>query len=603
MTPVDDLWDFDDPSASEARFRVAIESAGDDGDSVAADEARTQLARSVGLQGRFAEGHEILDRLDADHPAEDRVRVRARLERGRLLRSSGDAPASVGPFAAAWELARTLGEDGLAVDAAHMLALVDAPPGEKMWHTRALDLADTSSDPNARRWRGSLWNNIGWARFDAGNFDGALAAFETALSARREQDKPRETRIAEWCIARCLRALGRPAEALAIHERLAVETAAAGETEDGYGAEETGECLLALGREAEARPHFARAAELLAADAGLAATRARADHEAQAARGGLISVPCRAPCRGSAGQMAACSRASASAVCVWGSVTGYRSSMRTRAVSDQRSTSPRCRPRYSALMSSALCPNGFRPRCRQNASATNIQSKGALRATNTGREPAGTTCAIQRSNAAIASAGSRPSRSRVARSSRWIASAALVPRQPGLGAEQQLEPPLRVVHQARPDGQQAAGVRRGTGRLDVHADPGLACQSASSSRFARRILAGTGRPGAQAADRRPSGGGEVRAMAMDGANGSADRAAALRGIVESAQRLGVELDEAEAAGWVAALEVESTGGDVVVDVDSGIFGHRVSMLDFTPGTSSDSGRSARWSASRTALRR
>ena len=72
-------------------------------------------------------------------------------------------------------------------------------------------------------------------------------------------------------------------------------------------------------------------------------------------------------------------------------------------------------------------------------------------------------------------------------------------------------------------------------------------------------------------------------MAMDATDGTADRAAALRGIVESAQRLGVELDEAEAAEWVAALEVESTGGDVVVDVDSGIFGHRVSMLDFTPG--------------------
>jgi hypothetical protein len=72
-------------------------------------------------------------------------------------------------------------------------------------------------------------------------------------------------------------------------------------------------------------------------------------------------------------------------------------------------------------------------------------------------------------------------------------------------------------------------------------------------------------------------------MAMDGTNGSADRAAALQGIIQSAQRLGVELDEAEAAGWVAALEVETTGGDVVVDVSSGIFGHRVSMLDFTPG--------------------
>ena len=69
----------------------------------------------------------------------------------------------------------------------------------------------------------------------------------------------------------------------------------------------------------------------------------------------------------------------------------------------------------------------------------------------------------------------------------------------------------------------------------------------------------------------------------DATGGTADDgAAALAGVIESARRLGVELDETEAAEWVAALEAESTGGDVVVDVDSGIFGHRVSMLDFTP---------------------
>jgi tetratricopeptide (TPR) repeat protein len=253
MAALDDLWDFDDPAASGARFLGAIEIAQAEGDPTAADEARTQVARALGLQGQFDEGHAVLDQVDLDHPAEDRVRVRARLERGRLLRSGGDPAASVTPFAAAWELAPTLGEDGLAVDAAHMLALVDAPPGEGAWHQRALDLAGTSPDPAARRWRGSLWNNIGWARFEAGDLDGALAAFETALAARHEQDKPKETRVAEWCVARCLRALGRPAEALVIHERLAVETAAAGDPQDGYGAEEIGECLLVMGREKEAR--------------------------------------------------------------------------------------------------------------------------------------------------------------------------------------------------------------------------------------------------------------------------------------------------------------------------------------------------------------
>lgn len=58
--------------------------------------------------------------------------------------------------------------------------------------------------------------------------------------------------------------------------------------------------------------------------------------------------------------------------------------------------------------------------------------------------------------------------------------------------------------------------------------------------------------------------------------------AALAGIIESAARLGVELDEDEAAAWVAALETEAEGGEIVVDVDSGVYGHRVSMLDFSP---------------------
>jgi hypothetical protein len=58
---------------------------------------------------------------------------------------------------------------------------------------------------------------------------------------------------------------------------------------------------------------------------------------------------------------------------------------------------------------------------------------------------------------------------------------------------------------------------------------------------------------------------------------------ALSEIVASARRLGVEIDEAEAADWLTAIEAEAAGGDVVIDVDSGVYGHRVTMLDFKPG--------------------
>ena len=52
-------------------------------------------------------------------------------------------------------------------------------------------------------------------------------------------------------------------------------------------------------------------------------------------------------------------------------------------------------------------------------------------------------------------------------------------------------------------------------------------------------------------------------------------------IVDAARRMGVELDEAEALRWLSAMAADS-GGDIVLDAGSGVFGHRVSMLDFSP---------------------
>lgn len=53
----------------------------------------------------------------------------------------------------------------------------------------------------------------------------------------------------------------------------------------------------------------------------------------------------------------------------------------------------------------------------------------------------------------------------------------------------------------------------------------------------------------------------------------------LRRIVESAQRMGVELDEEDALRWLSAMAAGSGDSEIVVDMDSGTFGHRVSMLD------------------------
>ncbi len=55
----------------------------------------------------------------------------------------------------------------------------------------------------------------------------------------------------------------------------------------------------------------------------------------------------------------------------------------------------------------------------------------------------------------------------------------------------------------------------------------------------------------------------------------------LANIMSSANRLGIELDEAEALQWLTAIAAASEE-EIIEDFDSGVFGHRVAMLDFSP---------------------
>lgn len=147
-----------------------------------------------------------------------------------------------------------------------MAAIVGAPPGGRVWHERALELAESSEDPDARRWVGSLLNNMGWAAHEAGRFQQALELFERAADVRAAGDDPGALHIARWAVARAKRSVGRLDEALTSQLALAAGIAQRGADEDGYVSEEIGEILLALGRTDEARSHFAQAHRLLSAD-------------------------------------------------------------------------------------------------------------------------------------------------------------------------------------------------------------------------------------------------------------------------------------------------------------------------------------------------
>ena len=250
------LWDFDDLDASEGRFRAQLEHETTDAGRA---EVLTQLARVEGLRGRFEQCDALLDEAEALGGAEARVL----LERGRRERSSGQPGAGVAQFEQAFEQARTSGEDVVAVDAAHMVAIVG---DSEAWTARAVEIAESSDDPGVRYWLGPLYNNLGWSRYGTGDAAGALEAFELAFASRERDDpRPYSREIARYAIGKALRALGRADEAAATLEQCLAWAAEAG-VEDGYFHEELAEDYAALGRVADAREQARRALELTADD-------------------------------------------------------------------------------------------------------------------------------------------------------------------------------------------------------------------------------------------------------------------------------------------------------------------------------------------------
>ena len=255
---IDAFWDFDKPEESERAFRTLLERVG--ADTEAGAEVLTQIARAQGLQQEFEEAHRTLDgveRLLGSHAT--RLRARYLLERGRILNSSGDRAAALPLFVHALGVALAAGEDFFAVDAVHMVAIASSGDEQIAWNRRGLAMAEGSAHLRARRWRGSLYNNLGWAHHERSEYEEALRCFEEALRAREEQGDATLIRIARWCVARGFRSLGRLEEALAIQRALLAEHEGLG-TEDREIYEELIACLIALGRRDEAQDYETRLA-------------------------------------------------------------------------------------------------------------------------------------------------------------------------------------------------------------------------------------------------------------------------------------------------------------------------------------------------------
>jgi tetratricopeptide (TPR) repeat protein len=193
------------------------------------------------------------------------VRVRYLLERGRTFRSANETVKARPLFLEAWQIGDKEKLTLLAIDAAHMMGIVEAGDEAQRWNERAMALAMSSNVPRAIRWRGSLANNMGHTERERGNLDAAMKHFQASLTAFQLTRSGSQIRMAKWQIANVMRMQKRYDEALAL--QLAIETEAAEAAEpDGYVFEEIAEIYLVKNEPAKAKPYFAKAVEALSKD-------------------------------------------------------------------------------------------------------------------------------------------------------------------------------------------------------------------------------------------------------------------------------------------------------------------------------------------------
>ncbi len=261
-----DLWDYGDPGATELLFLSMVDEATRSQDPDDLPVLLTQIARTHSLRNQFDLAHDYLDRAEAlVTDRKSRARIYLLLERGRTWNSSGKKTRARNYFKDAFVLAEQRGNDYLAIDAAHMVAITEPVDRQMKWNIIALGIAENSPSTRARKWLGSLYNNTGWTLFDQGRYEQALAFFEKGVVFRREQGQARRLQIARWAVGRTLRALKKYDEALAIQRELEEERKRAGLAEDGFVMEELAELYLV--RESPlASEYFGKAYRLLSAD-------------------------------------------------------------------------------------------------------------------------------------------------------------------------------------------------------------------------------------------------------------------------------------------------------------------------------------------------
>jgi tetratricopeptide (TPR) repeat protein len=215
----------------------------------------------------FDESHKLLDEVEPQlNDSLPKAKIRYLLERGRTFNSSGKISEAREHFLQAYDLAVSTKEDNLAVDAAHMMGIVESGDKSVEWNEKAMELAEASSDLKANKWLGSLYNNLGWTYFEMKQYEKALNLFKKDAVWYTENGRPENTNIAHWSAAKTLRMMGKTEEALDEQLRLLELFRKGKADEDGYVYEELAECYLIKNNAIEAAKYAGLAYDILSKD-------------------------------------------------------------------------------------------------------------------------------------------------------------------------------------------------------------------------------------------------------------------------------------------------------------------------------------------------
>lgn len=266
-TDFDSLWNYNDPAATETKFREILPQIKESGNTSEYLQLLTQIARTLGLRRMFEDSHKLLDEVEPQlNDSLPKARIRYLLERGRTFNSSGKISEASELFLQAFDLAVSAKEDDLAVDAAHMMGIVESGEKSVEWNEKAMEIAEASSDHKANKWLGSLYNNLGWTYFEMKQYERALDLFRKDAVWYEQNNVKNYVNVAHWSAAKTLRMMGKTEEALEEQLRL-LELFRKGEAdEDGYVYEELAECYLIKSNAVEAARYAGLAYDILSKD-------------------------------------------------------------------------------------------------------------------------------------------------------------------------------------------------------------------------------------------------------------------------------------------------------------------------------------------------